>query len=171
MVYQMLIHMVGVPAARQQQVRKAEEWLAARGKVEDDMQQPKDKRGSMAFKRGASHVKAVQSSLEIGVEWRALSSSGTPESVVGYCKQTVIALGFFFSHNYALVIELRVTKFAVEHVLVDQGSTSEIMYYRTFHKLGLNDLDLLPTDYLLFSFNANPEYPLGKITLSIHLTT
>ncbi|CAL5336891.1 unnamed protein product [Camellia sinensis] len=54
MVYQMLIHMVGVPAARQQQVRKAEEWLAARGKVEDDMQQPKDKRGSMAFKRGAS---------------------------------------------------------------------------------------------------------------------
>ncbi|GMP54916.1 hypothetical protein CsSME_00019906 [Camellia sinensis var. sinensis] len=51
----MLIHMVGVPAARQQQVRKAEEWLAARGKVEDDMQQPKDKRGSMAFKRGGWH--------------------------------------------------------------------------------------------------------------------
>ncbi|XP_028051290.1 uncharacterized protein LOC114255955 [Camellia sinensis] len=71
----------------------------------------------------------------------------------------------------ALIIELRVNKFAIKRILVDQGSTSKIMYYKTFLKLSLKDADLMPTDYPLFTFNAKPEYPMGKIVLLVHVGT
>ncbi|XP_028069020.1 uncharacterized protein LOC114271605 [Camellia sinensis] len=70
-------------------------------------------------------------------------------------------------HIDPLVIELRVNRFTVERVLIDQGSTSEVMYYKTFIKLGFTELDLSPAHYPLFGFNANLEYPLGKITLPV----
>ncbi|GMP65794.1 hypothetical protein CsSME_00026446 [Camellia sinensis var. sinensis] len=41
------------------------------------------------------------------------------------------------------------------------------MYYKTFIKLGFNESDLTPAPYPLFGFNANPEYPLGKISLPV----
>ncbi|XP_028054237.1 uncharacterized protein LOC114258484 [Camellia sinensis] len=77
------------------------------------------------------------------------------------------------THPYInpLVIELRVNKFTIEHVLIDQGNTSEIMDYKNFVKFGFTDSDLSPTDYPLFGFNANLEYPLGKITLPIRADT
>jgi len=62
-------------------------------------------------------------------------------------------------------------RFTVERVLIDQGSTSEIMYYKTFVILGFTDSDLLPAGYPFFGFNANPEYPLGKITLPVRAGT
>ncbi|XP_028060680.1 uncharacterized protein LOC114264269 [Camellia sinensis] len=71
------------------------------------------------------------------------------------------------SHDDALVIELCVGRFVVERILINQGSTSEIMYYKTFLKLSFIDSDLLSAEYPLFGFNANPKYPLSKITLPI----
>ncbi|XP_028051435.1 uncharacterized protein LOC114256046 [Camellia sinensis] len=75
------------------------------------------------------------------------------------------------SHVDALIIELHVNRFTVERVLIDQGSTSEIMYYKTSIKLDFTDLDLLLADYPLFDFNANLEYLLGKIALSVRVDT
>ncbi|XP_028060634.1 uncharacterized protein LOC114264238 [Camellia sinensis] len=68
-------------------------------------------------------------------------------------------------HIDPFVIEPRINKFTIERVLIDQGSTLELMYYKTFIKLGFTDSDLSSADYPLFGFNANLEYPLGKITL------
>lgn len=75
------------------------------------------------------------------------------------------------SHTDPLVIELHVNKFTIKRVFIDQGSTLEIMYYKTFVKLGFTDSDLSPANYLLFSFSTNPEYPLGKITLPVWADT
>ncbi|XP_028054373.1 uncharacterized protein LOC114258601 [Camellia sinensis] len=75
--------------------------------------------------------------------------------------------GVTLPHTDPLVVELRMNKFTVQRILIDQRSTSEIMYYKTFVKLDFTDSDLLPADYPLFDFNANPEYPLGKITLLV----
>ncbi|XP_028121367.1 uncharacterized protein LOC114318628 [Camellia sinensis] len=80
-------------------------------------------------------------------------------------------VGVTLPHADPLVIEPRVNRFTTECVLIDQGSTLEIMYYKTFVKLGFTDSDLLPTNYPLFGFNANPEYPLGKITLAVWAST
>ncbi|XP_028126322.1 uncharacterized protein LOC114323059 [Camellia sinensis] len=80
-------------------------------------------------------------------------------------------VGVTLPHIDPLVIKLHINRFTIERVLIDQGSTSEIMYHNAFVKLGLMDLDLLPADCPLFGFNANPEYPLGKITLPVRAST
>jgi len=75
--------------------------------------------------------------------------------------------GVTLPHIDPLVVELRVKRFTVERVLIDQGSTSEVMYYKTFIKLDFTESDLSPAHYPLFGFNANLEYSLGKITLPV----
>ncbi|XP_028063223.1 uncharacterized protein LOC114266520 [Camellia sinensis] len=80
-------------------------------------------------------------------------------------------VGVTHTHTDPLIIVLHENRFTIEHVLMDQGSTSEIMYYKTFVKLGFTDSDLSSADYPLFSFNANLEYPLGKITLPVRADT
>ncbi|XP_028091624.1 uncharacterized protein LOC114291940 [Camellia sinensis] len=80
-------------------------------------------------------------------------------------------VGVHHPYTDPLIIELRVNRFIIEHVLIDQGSTSEIMYRKSFVKLGFTDSDLSPADYALFDFNANPEYPLGRITLPVRAGT
>ncbi|XP_028120244.1 uncharacterized protein LOC114317678 [Camellia sinensis] len=76
-------------------------------------------------------------------------------------------IGVTLLHSDPLVIELHVNRFVVERVFIDQGSTSEVMYYEAFIKLGFNQSDLSPALHPLFGFNTNPEYPLGKITLPV----
>ncbi|XP_028124106.1 uncharacterized protein LOC114321163 [Camellia sinensis] len=71
------------------------------------------------------------------------------------------------SHIDLLIIRLRVNQFTVKRILVDPGSTSEVMYYETLIKLDFNKSDLSLAPYPLFGFNTNPEYPLGKITLPV----
>ncbi|XP_028063472.1 uncharacterized protein LOC114266745 [Camellia sinensis] len=78
--------------------------------------------------------------------------------------------GVTLPQDDALVVELRIHRFVVERVLIDQGSTLEIIYYKTFLKLSFTDSDLFAY-YPLFGFNANPEYPLGKITLLVCAST
>ncbi|XP_028075783.1 uncharacterized protein LOC114278016 [Camellia sinensis] len=79
--------------------------------------------------------------------------------------------GATLPHADPLIVELRVNRFTVERVLIDYGSTLGIMYYKTFVKLGFTNSDMLSADYPLFGFNANPEYPLGRITLAVQAGT
>ncbi|XXG87665.1 hypothetical protein AAC387_Pa11g2296 [Persea americana] len=46
------------------------------------------------------------------------------------------------SHNDPLVLTLKLKNFLVQRVLVDPGSSSEILYYDCFKKMGLKDEDL-----------------------------
>ena len=41
------------------------------------------------------------------------------------------------------------------------------MYYETFKQLKLEDKDLAPATSPLFGFNSIPEWPVGKIILSV----
>lgn len=70
-------------------------------------------------------------------------------------------------HIDPLVIKLRVNRFTIECILIDPRSTSKVMCYETFIKLGFNKSDLSPAPHPLFGFNTNSEYPLGKITLPV----
>ncbi|XP_028087838.1 uncharacterized protein LOC114288517 [Camellia sinensis] len=70
-------------------------------------------------------------------------------------------------HNDALVVTLRVRDFDVKCILIDQGSSIEIMYYDAFKQLKLRDTDLAPSTSPLVGFNSQPEWPLGKIILPV----
>ncbi|XP_028063062.1 uncharacterized protein LOC114266376 [Camellia sinensis] len=70
-------------------------------------------------------------------------------------------------HNDALVVTLRVKDFDIKLILIDQGSSVEIMYYDTFKQMKLEDKDLAPATSPLVGFNSQPEWLIEKIILLV----
>ena len=64
-------------------------------------------------------------------------------------------------HDDALVIILRIGGYDVKRVMVDQGSTAEIMYLDLFKRLNLKTKDLTPYNSLLVSFEGKVIIPKG----------
>ncbi|XP_028088840.1 uncharacterized protein LOC114289335 [Camellia sinensis] len=90
----------------------------------------------------------------IQVQSRPITRAKQPHETGRISFDDTDLVGVTLPHTDPLVVKLRVNRFTIEHVLIDQGSTSEIMYYKTFVKLGFTDSDLSPADYPLFDFNA-----------------
>ncbi|XP_028064385.1 uncharacterized protein LOC114267548 [Camellia sinensis] len=102
---------------------------------------------------------------------RQFTPAKRPHEVANIAFDDSDLAGIILPHIDPLVIELRINRFTVKCVLIDQGSTLEVMYYKTFVNLGFTELDLSPAHYPLFGFNANPEYSLGKITLPVQASS
>ncbi|KAF7144927.1 hypothetical protein RHSIM_Rhsim04G0047900 [Rhododendron simsii] len=64
-------------------------------------------------------------------------------------------------HNDALVLSIPIGRKMVRRVLVDQGSSAEILYYSAFKALGFFRDQLSPVDAPLVGFTGTPVYPLG----------
>ncbi|KAG5516462.1 hypothetical protein RHGRI_037243 [Rhododendron griersonianum] len=71
-------------------------------------------------------------------------------------------------HSDALVLSLPIQRKMVRRVLVDQGSSAEILFYSAFRALGLSKDQLTPVDAPLIGFTGIPVYPLDKIVLPIY---
>lgn len=70
-------------------------------------------------------------------------------------------------HTDTLVVTIIVDKSTVQRVLVNQGSSAEVMFYSTYKSLGLSP-DLLRTATTpLVNFTSAPVWPLGLITLPV----
>ncbi|XXG81436.1 hypothetical protein AAC387_Pa09g2071 [Persea americana] len=72
-------------------------------------------------------------------------------------------------HNDALVLTLKLQNFLVQRALVDPGSSSEVLYYDCFKKLGLKDEDLQACRTPLVGFSSKPVYPKGRISLRVQV--
>ena len=72
-------------------------------------------------------------------------------------------MGTIQPHDDALVVTLRIVRFNVKRVMVDQGSGAEIMYPNLFKGLGLKLEDVDRYDALLIGFNGNTTIPKGMI--------
>ena len=55
----------------------------------------------------------------------------------------------------------------MHRVLVDNGSSTDILYYPAFQQMGIDKERLIPTNAPLVSFGGTRVLPLGAITLSI----
>ncbi|XP_023918198.1 uncharacterized protein LOC112029742 [Quercus suber] len=70
-------------------------------------------------------------------------------------------------HNDPLVIMLTIEGFNTKRILVDNGSSADIIYLLAFQQLKLDPKRLNPFDSLLFSFSGDRVYPKGIMTLTI----
>nr|XP_023916559.1 uncharacterized protein LOC112028136 [Quercus suber] len=70
-------------------------------------------------------------------------------------------------HDDALVITLRIGDYDVKRVMVDGGSTAEVMYPDLYKGLGLKPKDLSPYSSPLMSFDGKLVIPEGMIRLPI----
>ena len=70
-------------------------------------------------------------------------------------------------HNDALVVSIQIEDYNMHRVLVDNGSSADILYYLAFQQMGIDRKRLIPTNTLLVGFGGTRVLPLGAITLSV----
>ena len=74
-------------------------------------------------------------------------------------------------HNDPLVIMLNIEGFNTKMILVDNGSSADIIFLPAFQQLKLDPKRLRPFDSPLISFSGDMVYPKGIVTLTITVGT
>ncbi|XP_058211502.1 uncharacterized protein LOC131323672 [Rhododendron vialii] len=75
--------------------------------------------------------------------------------------------GVQLSHTDALVVTITIDRSTVQRVLIDQGSSADVMFYSTFQSLGLSPAQFWTTSTPLVSFTGAPIWPLDLISLPV----
>ena len=70
-------------------------------------------------------------------------------------------------HDDVLVVSIRAGDYNIHWVLVDNGSSANILYYSAFQQVGIDKGRLIPTNAPLISFGGTRVFPLGAVTLSV----
>jgi hypothetical protein len=71
------------------------------------------------------------------------------------------------NHNDAMVIEVNIAGWIIENILMDNGSSADILFLKTFEKMNLSQHMLHPPEYPLLGFGRKPIKPMGKIALLV----
>ena len=66
-----------------------------------------------------------------------------------------------------LVVSIQIEDYNMHRVLVDNGSSADILYYLAFQQMGIGRERLIPMNAPLVDFRGTRVLPLGVITLSI----
>jgi hypothetical protein len=71
------------------------------------------------------------------------------------------------NHNDAMVIEVNIARWVIGNILVDNGSSADILFMKTFEKMSLSQHMLQPPEYPLLGFEGKPIKLVGKIALPV----
>ena len=74
-------------------------------------------------------------------------------------------------HDDPLVIILTIEGFNTRRILMDNGSSANIIYLSAFQQLKLDPRRLCPFDFPLVSFSGDRVYPKGIVTLMVTVGT
>ena len=72
-----------------------------------------------------------------------------------------------YPHDDALVISIRVGDYNTYRVMVDNGSSTDILYYPAFQQMRIDNEQLVSTNTSLVGFRGTRVFPLGASTLSV----
>ncbi|RWW10143.1 hypothetical protein GW17_00026316 [Ensete ventricosum] len=73
----------------------------------------------------------------------------------------------YSNHDDALVISTRMANAHVKRVMINMGSSADILYLDAFQKLGLTDKDLVSLTSALTGFTGDSVSPLGATTIPV----
>jgi hypothetical protein len=76
-----------------------------------------------------------------------------------------------FPHNDALVIEVNIASWTLGKLLVDNGSSADIIFADAFDKMGLSKDLLQPPNTPLYRFGGRVIHALGKVVLPVSFGT
>jgi hypothetical protein len=71
------------------------------------------------------------------------------------------------NHNDAMVIEVNIVGWVIGKILVDNGSSTDILFLKTFEKMNLTQHMLHPPEYPLQGFGGKPIKPFGNVYLLV----
>jgi hypothetical protein len=66
-----------------------------------------------------------------------------------------------------MVIEVNIAGWVIGKILVDNGSSTDILFLKTFEKMNLSQHMLHPPEYPLQGFEGKPIKPVGKVSLPV----
>lgn len=72
-----------------------------------------------------------------------------------------------FPHSDPLVVEMQIPNMIVERVLVDTGSSVNILYKSSLERMDLSSKDLEPCNQTIYNFLGEDMTPSGMIKLPI----
>ena len=70
-------------------------------------------------------------------------------------------------HGDAIVITLAIANYTTKRMLLDNGSSADILYYPTFQQMRINNELLRPVNMLLIRFGGMKVLPVGTISLIV----
>jgi hypothetical protein len=73
------------------------------------------------------------------------------------------------NHNDAMVIEVNIAGWVIGKILVDNGSSVDILFFKTFEKMNLSQHMLHSPEYPFQGFGGKPIKPVGKVSLPVSL--
>uniref|UniRef100_A0A2N9HSY3 RNase H type-1 domain-containing protein n=1 Tax=Fagus sylvatica TaxID=28930 RepID=A0A2N9HSY3_FAGSY len=79
--------------------------------------------------------------------------------------------GVQLPHSDALVVTMQIGDYEVKRILIDPGSSAEIMYDSLFKGLGLEHKDLDRKVDPLYGFSGESVMPVGRVTVKVHAGT
>ena len=85
--------------------------------------------------------------------------------IIGFSEED--AQRFHHPHDDALVVSIWVGDYSIHRVLVDNGSSTNILYYLTFQQMRIEREWHVPTNASLTGFGGMKVYPLGAVTLPV----
>jgi hypothetical protein len=71
------------------------------------------------------------------------------------------------NHNDAMVIEVNIAGWVIGQILVDNGSSANILFLKTFEKMNLSQHMLHPPEYPLQGFGRKSIKLVGKVSLPV----
>ena len=83
--------------------------------------------------------------------------------IIGFSEED--ARHLYHPHDDALVVSIWVGDYNTHRVLVDNGSSANILYYPAFQQIRIERERLISTNALLVGFGGTRVYPLNAVTL------
>ena len=85
--------------------------------------------------------------------------------IIGFLEEN--ARHLHHPHDDALILSIQVGDYNTHRVLVDKGSSADILYYLSFQQMRIDKERLVSTNASLVGFGGTRVFPLGVVTLSM----
>ena len=100
---------------------------------------------------------------------RPLKAARTESVMLSFLKED--ARGVAMPHDDALVVTLTVANHAIHRILVDNGSSTDILYWPVFQQMGIDRDRIKPFGSPLVGFSEEQVYPIRIIFLPLTIGT
>jgi len=109
-----------------------------------------------------TYLRIVQSVQLTGIVPKIVRTEGP---IIGFSEEDARRL--HHPHDDALVVIIQVEDYNMHRVLVDNGSSTDILHYPAFQQMGINRERLIPTNDPLVGFGGTRVFPLGVFRLFV----
>ncbi|XP_065637273.1 uncharacterized protein LOC136070779 [Quercus suber] len=107
----------------------------------------------------------LRSVLNVHLTGSTPNTARVESPIIGFTEEDARRL--HHPHDDLLVVSIRVGDYNVHRVLIDNGSSADILYYPAFQQMGIDRGRLIPTSAPLVDFGGTRVFPIGSITLSV----